>query len=164
MWFPQLATPPLLWAWLPVGPAWERAWPLRGRSNSHKPGSESPDVMGGGARVALWTTAQIAQLNNQQRDASRLPHILWPWLMGWSHFSYNWSLCRDLRNPPLSLSGHLSSWSGKTLCVVKRQSGSASFGWPASLHRTIAPRCYVLSVETADTEVRGILWMCGTQR
>lgn len=54
------------------GPVWERAWSPVGRSNSQKPSSKSRVVVGGGIPVAPWTTAQIAQLNNKQRDARQI--------------------------------------------------------------------------------------------
>lgn len=154
MWFPQLATPPPLPAWLPVGPAWERAWSLRGRSNSQH-SSESPDVIGGSVSVALWTTVQVAQLNNKRvpeglRQTAPHTRSLADWVEPYQ-FWQAWSLCRDLKNPLLSFSGHLSSWSGKTLCVVKLQQGMASCCWSVALQRTIAPCCYATDVEIADT-------------
>lgn len=145
---------------LPSQPDFLWAQPGKGRGHweaevTHKGRSESPDVIGGGVSVALWTTVQIAQLNNKcvpEGLRQTAPHTrsLADWVEPYQ-FWQAWPLCRDLKNPLLSFSGHPSSWSGKTLCVVKLQQGMASCCWSAALQRTIAPCCYATDVEIADT-------------
>lgn len=44
----------------------------------------------------------------------------------------------------------------------ERAAGQASFCWLAALQRAVAPCCYAMDVETADSQVIGIGRTCAT--